>query len=152
YLKGYEDGIYAKIARDRLRELIAATVPKPKKLGPAFVPDQSLLLEPYCVKCSTKANIGNEVAIGPAHGVGYCPRSRDIYINPRLIENRWLNIVPNGTVIPNWTLVGTADGFDAYVESPAYWQQFVLALQQAQETGSGVTPGGKTASNAPVKK
>lgn len=144
YLRNHKNGIYATVALDRVKAFIAAAVPKAKKLAPSFVPDESLLTEPDCIKCSRKANIGNSSALGPARGVGYCPRSTDIYINLRLIYNRWLVIVPAGTAAPDLTLIGSAGGFDAYTENPAFWHQFVLAVQQAMETGSGVVAGGKS--------
>jgi hypothetical protein len=141
YLRSHKNGIYAAAALDRVKAFIAAAVPKTKKLSPAFVPDESLLTEPDCIKCSRKANLGNSSALGPAGRINYCPGSRDIYINLRLIYNRWLVIVPAGTAVPDMTLIGSADGFDAYTENPAFWRQFVLAVQQAMETGSGVVAG-----------
>jgi hypothetical protein len=134
-----------------LTKPIAAAAPKPKMAGPAFVPDESLLTEPECIKCSRKANVGNTSAVGPPRGIGYCFGSRDIYINSRLIYNRWLVIVPAGTAVPDLTLIGSSAGFDAYTENPAFWHQFVLGVQQAIETGSGVVAGGKSIASSSSK-
>jgi hypothetical protein len=151
YLKNHKNGNYASIALNRVNAFIAAAVPKEKKLSPAFVPDESLLTEPDCIKCSRKANIGNSSAFGPAKGIGYCTGSRDLYINQRLLDKHWLVIVPAGTDVPDLMPIGSAGGFDAYATKSEAWHRFVLAVQQAMETGSGVTAG-KTNPGAPGKK
>jgi hypothetical protein len=151
YLKQHlKDGHHVSAARDRLDSLIAAAAPKKKRASPDFVPDESLLTEPNCIKCSSKANLGNSSALGPARGVGYCPGSKDIYINRRLVDKFWLAIVPAGTAMSGFVPIGSARGFDAYTDRPAAWHHFVLAVQQAMETGSGVT-GGKVTTTTPGK-
>jgi len=150
YLKSHKNGIYASVALNRVKTFIAAAVPKEKKPFPAFVPDESLLTEPDCIKCSRKANIGNSSALGPAGGIGYCTGSKDLYINQRLIDQHWLVIVPAGTDVPDSIPIGSAGGFDAYATKPEAWHRFVLAVQQAMETGSGVAAG-KTNPSGPGK-
>jgi hypothetical protein len=141
YLKNHKNGNYANMALGRLRNLMAAAVPK-RKASPTFVPDESLLLEPDCVKCSRKANLGNGSALGPARGVGFCPGSRDIYVNQRLLARDWLAIAPVGTEVPPYFVsIGGSGGFNVYTNRPDAWHRFVLAIQQAMETGNGVAGG-----------
>jgi hypothetical protein len=106
--------------------------------------DGQFLREPGCVICSITAN-SNSIYEKPQSG-RFCPRSADMYVNPRLTRD-WL--VPiRGELGPRQidglAYIGRYGDWTLYTQNPEQYHQFLLFILEATNVGSSAGQSGKT--------